>query len=1249
MSETTASSNSCPKCGAALPSDATAGLCPRCLMAEAMAPTQVDAEPTAQPPLPPEQIAPHFPQLEILECLGRGGMGVVYKARQKSLNRFVALKLLAPERVRDAQFAERFTREAQALAALNHPNIVTIYDFGQAGGFYYLLMEFVDGVNLRQLLRTRKFTPEEALAIVPPLCDALQFAHDRGIVHRDIKPENLLLDKDGRVKVADFGIAKMLGAADAAGKGGGASAPGNPTQTTVGTPGYSAPEQKTDPQRVDSRADIYSLGVVFYEMLTGELPGKRIEPPSRKVQIDVRLDEVVLRALEREPERRYQTAGELKTVIETVVAETLKHGGTGSCAPGTGPRGTTVLSAPRWSRAAIAGAVGIGFFLVVIVLWLVDWPASSDPSFGHTLPQILFRGAVLPAGLVAVLAGTILGWIAVVRIRRSAGRLRGLRLAAFDGLFLPLLTVDFFILIVWAIAVKALASSRGLGGSMFRNLWDFAAFTLLLGLVAGWVDYLIIRPVWRAIGGNAGGGAPDSSAHTQRNLRWLAVALGLMVIVLLPAYMMLNETSRKARYGWAAEAGIELNYQVFEADAALVDHRVPFDVREPGNALSSAGAYTLAPTYTAVAQMAEIDGAVLGALRQSAATNSGLLVNTTKKGESLYQWRSDAWSYKTDQASGKGQGFCGMGRDRQSVRFRIRYQVSHIVGGNARHPITAEISYDGPTPPAGKARAFFIPFGRDQQAKYLVVVFTARAASTDAAPEPPLAGQVESKWKAPAGPADPRLGRKVKYASEQASVQDIVQDLAKQVGLGYDWQKSFAQTDPLCRQWVRNVAIEGKTCSEALEQVLKPVGLRYQLEEGMLVLSRQDDGTPPAGAVELKLKWPPVGERVVFDVETKRNGEYLIPGQPDSQKEYKTVEKKFGLTVLQATPGGGHEVELEFLSIRDRIALGGHTMLDYDSTQKSSLSRTNSLTDLYGKVVGSKIRYFLNASNEVERMEGVDELEKRLSCGASADTSAFSRIPYSESYLKQMMSGLHLFLPSKAVQPGDTWPIQKEMAMGPLGTASMDYTVTFRNWEQHWKRNCARLEFQSAMKTKPGPISNPAGTSVSSFEGTSSGVAWFDPELGMVIETAANTDMKMVINNLPINPSGNPGASGPPPGTIYQTHDADNATILQNYVLEGLIGVELRVDGENIIIQEIVPGLPAAAQKDIHAGDRIIAVAQDTGPAVPVHGGQLAQAVALIHGPAGTTVRLTLVSSGEPDSRARVVSFVRAELKTPPF
>jgi len=1173
MSELSAFSNSCPKCGAALPASATAGLCPRCLLAEAMVPTQVDPELSAQPPLPPEQLAPHFPQLEILECLGRGGMGVVYKARQKSLNRIVALKLLAPERVRDPQFAERFTREAQALAALNHPNIVTIHDFGQAGGFYYLLMEFVDGVNLRQLLRLRKFTPEEALAIVPPLCDALQFAHERGIVHRDIKPENLLLDKAGRVKVADFGIAKMLGTVSVSGQVGESAAPESATQTTVGTPAYSAPEQKTDPRRVDSRADIYSLGVVFYELLTGELPGKRIELPSAKVHIDVRLDEVVLRALEQEPERRYQTASELKTVIETVVAETLKATGAGSSVPGAGPkngpRETTALSAPRWSRAAIAGAAGIGCFLVVVIMWLLDRPGSRDPSFGHTLPQILFRGAVLPAGLVAGLAGTVLGWIAVIQIRHSAGRLRGQRWAAFAGLFLPMLTLDFFMLVVWVVAVKALAASRGLGGSMFHNLWDFAFFTVLLGLATGWVDYLIIKPVWRTISEQAGDGPPRSNAPPQRNLRWLAVGLGMAVVILYPAYIMLDENSRKARYGWGVEGGAELNYQVFEADAAQVDQQVPFSVREPGNALATAGTYTLTPTYTAVAQMAEIDDAILVVLQQAAAADSGSLVNNTRKGENIYQWSPDSWNYHTGQASGKGQGFCGMGRDMRSLRFRIRYQVSHIIGGNARHPVTAEISYDGPAPSSGKTRAFFIPFGRDQQAKYLVVVFAAKADSKGAATPPP----------SPAGPAEGRVivegkgwgGFNVGATREelmaalgqpdsdsdhhwmkwkQAHVNCLVDDSGGASELRFD--EGFAGLT------AANIGI-GSPLKDALAAYSEPSsqedhGSAKKLlwnAKGILIWFHEDRAAQivvfqKIEPVELKLKWPPVGQRIVLDIETKRTGEYTTPNlpapaPPDVLKEAATREKKYALTVLQASPEAGHEVELEFLSIRDRTDLGGRTKLDYDSTRKASAPDTNSLASLYGKVVGSKIRFFLNARNEVERMEGMDELKQRL---ADAPATAFSKLQFGEDNLKQMMNGLHDYLPIKPVQPGDTWPFQKAISLNPLGTVNLDFTVTFRNWEQHGKRNCARLEFQSTVTTQPYANSDPAGISVSSFVGTISGVAWFDPERGMIIEASGNNDLTMVINNQPVHPAGNPGATYQS-STIYRFHDVVNEALLQ--------------------------------------------------------------------------------------------------------
>jgi serine/threonine protein kinase len=283
----------------------------------------VDAEPQPTQPSPPatpsgfvpptaEALAERFPQLEILELIGRGGMGAVYKARQKELDRLVAVKILPPEVSADPAFAERFTREARALARLSHPNIVAVYDFGRTGdGQFYFVMEYVDGVNLRQAIQSGGMTPKEALAIVPQICDALQFAHDEGIVHRDIKPENILVDKRGRVKIADFGLAKLLGHVP-----GDVSLTG--TQQVMGTLRYMAPEQMEGTKAVDHRADIYSLGVVFYELLTGELPIGRFAPPSKKVEIDVRLDEVVLRALEKEPEQRYQHASEVKTEVELI-------------------------------------------------------------------------------------------------------------------------------------------------------------------------------------------------------------------------------------------------------------------------------------------------------------------------------------------------------------------------------------------------------------------------------------------------------------------------------------------------------------------------------------------------------------------------------------------------------------------------------------------------------------------------------------------------------------------------------------------------------------------------------------------------------------------------------------------------------------------------------------------------------------------------------------------------------------------
>lgn len=305
---------SCPQCGANVIDELPGGLCPACLM-NAARESQADDDYAAtmasqhgfRTPSVGE-MSKLFPELEIMQMIGRGGMGAVYRVRQKNLDRIVALKVFL-YKPNDPEFAARFQREARALARLNHPNIVTVHDYGMRDNMHYLIMEFVDGLNLRQLTADEKLSPEMALKMVPQLCDALQYAHDQGVIHRDIKPENLLLDTSGHIKIADFGLAKLTGN----------SFDGSLTRTqqVMGTLNYMAPEQRERPTEVDHRADIYSLGVVIYEMLTGELPLGRFQPPSSKSSVNTQLDEVVMRALEKEPSMRYQQASEFKTGFES--------------------------------------------------------------------------------------------------------------------------------------------------------------------------------------------------------------------------------------------------------------------------------------------------------------------------------------------------------------------------------------------------------------------------------------------------------------------------------------------------------------------------------------------------------------------------------------------------------------------------------------------------------------------------------------------------------------------------------------------------------------------------------------------------------------------------------------------------------------------------------------------------------------------------------------------------------------------
>jgi hypothetical protein len=342
--ETTTMSNTrvCPACGAALAAGVLQGACPVCLAQLAVR----DRSATTAIAAPPDiaALAGLVEDVEIERFIGAGGMGAVYCACQTRLDRRVALKILPLHHSGDPAFVERFLREARALARLNHPHIVTVHDARQSGPYLYILMEYVDGASLRELISGGKLDAGEALRLVPQICDALQYAHDRGVVHRDIKPENILLDQDGQVRIADFGLAMLFQ---------------DPSlQVTLTAPNvrmgsvrYMAPEQMKGSAGVDHRADIYALGVTFYEMLTGAPPALDFKPPSRVVAVDRRVDGVVARTLKESPAERYQQAAELKRDVERIAA-----------------------SPPSLRRAA---ALTAALMLILALLVAQRWPAPE--------------------------------------------------------------------------------------------------------------------------------------------------------------------------------------------------------------------------------------------------------------------------------------------------------------------------------------------------------------------------------------------------------------------------------------------------------------------------------------------------------------------------------------------------------------------------------------------------------------------------------------------------------------------------------------------------------------------------------------------------------------------------------------------------------------------------------------------------------------------------------------------------------
>ena len=302
-------------------------------------PQAVDAGRVPNAPTPEHlnQILPHGRYLADA-IIGMGGMGVVYRGIQVNLNRPIAIKLMRKGDGAAYAFEDRFRREAIAMGQLNHPNIVAIYDFDMIENDYlFFVMEYVEGTDLAEIMRTGGMTPQLTLMLLPQICNALEYAHSRGIVHRDIKPANVMVTRRGEVKVTDFGLAKKFDQMNSF---------VTMTNMIMGTPEYAAPEQVDAHREVDHRADIYALGVMIYQMLTGGLPRGSWQPPSVKPGVDPRLDAIVIKAMMQDRNQRYQTITEMRSAIEEITTRPLLS--TGNTIPLTKiPHRSAKQMAPR--------------------------------------------------------------------------------------------------------------------------------------------------------------------------------------------------------------------------------------------------------------------------------------------------------------------------------------------------------------------------------------------------------------------------------------------------------------------------------------------------------------------------------------------------------------------------------------------------------------------------------------------------------------------------------------------------------------------------------------------------------------------------------------------------------------------------------------------------------------------------------------------------------------------------------------
>jgi len=328
-------------------------------------------------PPAPEHLQAMLPQYDQWAMIGCGGMGAVYKARQISLDRLVAIKVLPPQVAEDeAEYIGHFKNEARTMAKMNHPAIVAVYDFGAtADELLYIVMEYIDGTDVSKMIMAQgKLPVDHALAITAHVCDALAYAHEHGVVHRDIKPANILINMEGAVKVADFGLARM----NAPGQSGSITQEG----TTLGTPDYVAPEVLIIGMTVDGRADLYAVGVMLYNMLTGSIPRGTFPMPSEKVGCDKRYDAIVRKAMEQDVDRRYQTARELRRDLDQILTVPVAKEKPARQAPAGGmmPRQPPPPPPPPGTPWGMIAAALIVVGVAAVLLMRPGQPPPAPPS-----------------------------------------------------------------------------------------------------------------------------------------------------------------------------------------------------------------------------------------------------------------------------------------------------------------------------------------------------------------------------------------------------------------------------------------------------------------------------------------------------------------------------------------------------------------------------------------------------------------------------------------------------------------------------------------------------------------------------------------------------------------------------------------------------------------------------------------------------------------------------------------------------